>query len=245
MLSQHLIDSLFPPDLPEPGALGDAGTRRATCPRAPKSPGSRPARPVSCTSAASTWPPSTWTSPGTPAAATWSGSRTPTRPGSPRARSSSSPRRSRTSRISPDEDDQTGHYGPYVQSGRGRDLPDLRPRAAPPGQGVPVLRDQGRSWRTITARQRAAGALPGYYGKWAIWRDAPEEQVARAAGRRRPVRGPVPVAGRRPGPGELHRRDPRRADPGRQPQRRGDPEEQRQPSRGCRPTISRTPSTTT
>ncbi|HEY6314707.1 MAG TPA: glutamate--tRNA ligase family protein, partial [Streptosporangiaceae bacterium] len=29
----------------------------------------------------------------------------------------------------------------------------------------------------ITARQRAAGALPGYYGKWAIWRDAPEDQV--------------------------------------------------------------------
>ena len=30
----------------------------------------------------------------------------------------------------------------------------------------------------ITARQRAAGALPGYYGKWAIWREATPEQVA-------------------------------------------------------------------
>src|SRR5262249_62030733 len=27
----------------------------------------------------------------------------------------------------------------------------------------------------ITARQKATGALPGYYGEWAIWRDAPEE----------------------------------------------------------------------
>ena len=30
----------------------------------------------------------------------------------------------------------------------------------------------------ISERQRAAGALPGYYGESAIWRDAPAEQVA-------------------------------------------------------------------
>ena len=29
--------------------------------------------------------------------------------------------------IEPDEDDQTGHYGPYTQSAPGGDLPDLRP----------------------------------------------------------------------------------------------------------------------
>jgi glutamyl-tRNA synthetase len=28
-----------------------------------------------------------------------------------------------------------------------------------------------------TARQKTVGALPGYYGEWAIWRDAPEDQV--------------------------------------------------------------------
>jgi glutamyl-tRNA synthetase len=28
-----------------------------------------------------------------------------------------------------------------------------------------------------TARQKATGALPGYYGEWATWRDAPEDQV--------------------------------------------------------------------
>ena len=27
------------------------------------------------------------------------------------------------------------------------------------------------------ARQKASGALPGYYGEWAIWRDAPQDQV--------------------------------------------------------------------
>src|SRR5260370_23846259 len=27
------------------------------------------------------------------------------------------------------------------------------------------------------ARQKATGALPGYYGEWATWRDAPEDQV--------------------------------------------------------------------
>jgi len=31
----------------------------------------------------------------------------------------------------------------------------------------------------LTARQRAAGALPGYYGKWAIWRDADPDEVAK------------------------------------------------------------------
>ncbi len=29
----------------------------------------------------------------------------------------------------------------------------------------------------IADRQKAVGALPGYYGDWAIWRDAPEDQV--------------------------------------------------------------------
>ena len=44
--------------------------------------------------------------------------------------------------IGPDEDDQTGHYGPYSQSARCADLPDLRPGTGAPGPCVPVLRDQ-------------------------------------------------------------------------------------------------------
>ena len=44
--------------------------------------------------------------------------------------------------IVPDEDDQTGRYGPVRPVRAGGHLPDLRPRVAPPGQGVSVLRDQ-------------------------------------------------------------------------------------------------------
>ncbi|HEX4257176.1 MAG TPA: glutamate--tRNA ligase family protein, partial [Streptosporangiaceae bacterium] len=78
--------------------------------------------------------------------------------------------------ISPTEDDLSGHYGPYVQSSRAeiyltyvRELL-RRDRAYLDFATKADLED-------ITAKQRAAGALPGYYGKWALWRDAPEDQV--------------------------------------------------------------------
>jgi glutamyl-tRNA synthetase len=78
--------------------------------------------------------------------------------------------------ISPIEDDLSGHYGPYVQSSRAeiyltyaRELL-RRDRAYLDFATKADLED-------ITAKQRAAGALPGYYGKWAIWRDASQEQV--------------------------------------------------------------------
>jgi glutamyl-tRNA synthetase len=79
--------------------------------------------------------------------------------------------------ISPTEDDLSGHYGPYVQSSRAEIYLTY----------VRELLRQDRAYldfatkadlEDITARQRAAGALPGYYGKWAIWRDASPEQVA-------------------------------------------------------------------
>src|SRR5579863_9178092 len=79
--------------------------------------------------------------------------------------------------IVPDEDDATGHYGPYTQSARAEIyltyVRDLLRR----GLAYPCFATKA-DLEDITARQRAAGALPGYYGKWAIWRDAPEEQVA-------------------------------------------------------------------
>jgi len=46
----------------------------------------------------------------------------------------------------------------------------------------------------LTARQRAAGALPGYYGKWAIWRDAILTRWP-SGSRRRALRGPLPLPG--------------------------------------------------
>ena len=78
--------------------------------------------------------------------------------------------------IGPDEDDQNGRYGPYSQS----------PRAQIYLTYVRELLRQDtayldfatkRDLEEITARQRAAGALPGYYGKWALWRDADPARV--------------------------------------------------------------------
>jgi glutamyl-tRNA synthetase len=78
--------------------------------------------------------------------------------------------------IAPDEDDETGRYGPYTQSARAEIyltyVRDLLRR----GLAYPCFATR-QELEEITARQRAAGALPGYYGKWAIWRDAAEEQV--------------------------------------------------------------------
>src|SRR5579862_879486 len=98
--------------------------------------------------------------------------------------------------IEPDEDDATGRYGPYTQSARAeiyltyvRDL--LRRDLAYPCFATKQELEE------ITAQQRAAGALPGYYGKWAIWRDAPEEQVTE----RLAVGDPYVVRFRSPGIG--------------------------------------------
>jgi glutamyl-tRNA synthetase len=79
--------------------------------------------------------------------------------------------------IAPDEDDQTGRYGPYTQSARAEIyltyVRDLLRR----GLAYPCFATK-QELEEIAARQRATGARPGYYGTWAIWRDAPEEQVA-------------------------------------------------------------------
>ena len=177
MLSPDLIDSLFPDGPARPGALGGA------VPAARPAAGG-PGHPVR---AQPHRLPAHWRGlrgddrrrPGPPVRrhATCCGSRTPTRPGSPRAPSNSSRTGSTYFTISPD---------------RGRPERALRPvRAVQPGRDLPQLRRASCSARDrayldfatkadledITARQRAAGALPGYYGKWAIWRDAPEEQV--------------------------------------------------------------------
>ena len=58
--------------------------------------------------------------------------------------------------IGPDEDDQTGRYGPYPQSERAADLPDLRPRTAARGPRLPVLRDQAIRRRSPRGSERRA-----------------------------------------------------------------------------------------
>jgi glutamyl-tRNA synthetase len=78
--------------------------------------------------------------------------------------------------IGPDEDDRTGRYGPYYQSARAEIYLTYIRELLRQGRAYPCFATR-QDLEEITARQRAAGALPGYYGKWAIWRDADPEQV--------------------------------------------------------------------
>jgi glutamyl-tRNA synthetase len=78
--------------------------------------------------------------------------------------------------IGPDEDDATGGYGPYTQSARQQIYLSYVRELLRQGQAYPCFETRQQA-EDRTARQRAAGALPGYYGQWATWRDAPEELV--------------------------------------------------------------------
>jgi glutamyl-tRNA synthetase len=80
--------------------------------------------------------------------------------------------------IGPDEDDQTGRYGPYAQSGRASTYLTYVRELLRQGNAYPCFATR-QDLEEIAARQRAMGALPGYYGTWAIWRDAPEERVTK------------------------------------------------------------------
>jgi glutamyl-tRNA synthetase len=97
--------------------------------------------------------------------------------------------------LRPDEGGSAGSYGPYAQSARAQTYLTY----------VRELLRQDKAYlcfatkeelADITARQQKAGALPGYYGKWAIWRNATPEQVAEklAAGERFVVRFRSPGA---------------------------------------------------
>jgi glutamyl-tRNA synthetase len=78
--------------------------------------------------------------------------------------------------IGPDEGGETGYYGPYAQSERGQIYLTYVRELMRQGKAYPCFetKEQGEA---RVARQRATGALPGYYGEWAIWRDAAEEEV--------------------------------------------------------------------
>jgi len=79
--------------------------------------------------------------------------------------------------ISPDEDDLTGHYGPYTQSARCDIYLSYVRELLRQGKAYPCFASKD-DLADIARRQKAAGALPGYYGTWATWRDATPEQVA-------------------------------------------------------------------
>ncbi len=80
--------------------------------------------------------------------------------------------------IGPDEDDQNGRYGPYSQSERSQIYLTYVRELLRQGRAYPCFATK-QDLEEMIARQRAAGALPGYYGTWAIWRDADPEEVAK------------------------------------------------------------------
>jgi glutamyl-tRNA synthetase len=69
-----------------------------------------------------------------------------------------------------------GRYGPYTQSARAGIYQSYVRELLRQGKAYPCFATKD-DLAAIAAKQKAAGALPGYYGDWAIWRDAPEEQV--------------------------------------------------------------------
>ena len=78
--------------------------------------------------------------------------------------------------IGPDEDDLTGRYAPYTQSAR-QDIYLTYVRELLRQDKAYLCFATKEDLADIAARQQKAGALPGYYGQWAIWRDASPEQV--------------------------------------------------------------------
>jgi glutamyl-tRNA synthetase len=69
-----------------------------------------------------------------------------------------------------------GRYGPYVQSARSSIYQSYVRELMRQGRAYPCFETPQQAEARAT-RQKAMGALPGYYGEWAIWRDAPEDQV--------------------------------------------------------------------
>ena len=79
-------------------------------------------------------------------------------------------------RIQPDEDDSTGRYGPYRQSGRGAIYETYARELMRAGLAYPCFAT-AEELEDLANRQAAAKVAPGYYGEWAIWRDADPERV--------------------------------------------------------------------
>jgi len=80
--------------------------------------------------------------------------------------------------IGPDEDDEDGSYGPYTQSERGQIYLTFARELLRQGKAYPCFETKEEGDARL-ARQKAVGALPGYYGEWALWRDATAAEVER------------------------------------------------------------------
>jgi glutamyl-tRNA synthetase len=79
--------------------------------------------------------------------------------------------------IAADESDAAGgSYGPYTQSARADIYQTYVRELVRRGLAYPCFETPAQAEARV-AKQKATGALPGYYGDWATWRDAPEDQV--------------------------------------------------------------------
>jgi glutamyl-tRNA synthetase len=78
--------------------------------------------------------------------------------------------------ILPDEQDGNGDYGPYSQSARSAIYISYAREMLRQGKAYLCFATP-EELAEIRKKQEAAKLPPGYYGDWAIWRDAPAEQV--------------------------------------------------------------------
>ncbi len=78
--------------------------------------------------------------------------------------------------VTSQETDATGHYGPYVQSHRSRIYLTYARQFLREGKAYQCFATR-EELATAAAEQRAEKVPTGYYGRWAIWRDAPADQV--------------------------------------------------------------------
>src|ERR1700677_1424298 len=97
--------------------------------------------------------------------------------------------------LRPDEGEGTGSYDPYAQSARAQTYLTYVRELVRQDKAYLCFATK-EELADITARQQKAGALPGYYGTWAIWRNATPEQFAEKldAGERYVVRFRSPGA---------------------------------------------------
>ena len=79
-------------------------------------------------------------------------------------------------RIQPTEGEGNGEYGPYHQSARERIYLTYVRHLLRHGQAYLCFATRDEL-ADITARQQAVKLPPGYYGTWAIWRDADPDRV--------------------------------------------------------------------
>ncbi|MBO0827331.1 MAG: glutamate--tRNA ligase [Streptosporangiales bacterium] len=78
--------------------------------------------------------------------------------------------------LRPDEDDANGAYGPYHQSAREPIYQSYVRELMREGRAYPCFATRDEL-AEMTARQQAAKIPTGYYGQWAIWRDADDDAV--------------------------------------------------------------------